>query len=291
VGLALVVDTFGVQNVGEKAGYALSSSTLGVISGPVLGGAVYEHAGYNAVVGMMIGLVAMDILLRLIMVEKKIAVKWQDTPATEEPPSNGRVTNGQRNKRNGIGTFNSSDTSTRVGEGAGSSQEDDGRSEDGRLDDEEQPLLQNKPLTSKRGKMPPIYHLIKSPRIIANIYAVFISYVLLASFDSDLALFVKETFKWESTGAGLIYLTIALPSLLSPIAGSLSDRFGARWFAAGGFAGNFVFVTLLRLVIKNTTAQIVLLCCLMTLIGNLSPFIQDQASLMLFLPSPVTNCD
>lgn len=121
--------------------------------------------------------------------------------------------------------------------------------------------------------MPPIYHLIKSPRILADIYAVFIAYVLLAGFDGDLALFVKQTFKWNSTGAGLIYLTVALPSLFAPVAGSLSDKFGARWIAATGFAADFVCVTLLRLVTQNTTPQIILLCCLMTLIGISIPIV------------------
>lgn len=96
VGLALVVDTFGVRDVGEKAGYALCSATLGVISGPVLGGVVYENVGYSAVVGMMIGLVAVDILLRFVMVEKKTASKWWEIPAPQASSPKTLVSNGHR---------------------------------------------------------------------------------------------------------------------------------------------------------------------------------------------------
>lgn len=122
--------------------------------------------------------------------------------------------------------------------------------------------------SGKKNRIPPIFHLIKEPRIFADVYAVFVTYTLLASFDSDLGLFVKNLFGWDSTGAGLIYLTIAMPSLLSPVAGFFSDRFGARWMAAGGFLANLVLIALLRLVTTDRLSHIIALCVLMTLIGK-----------------------
>ena len=273
VGLALVVDTFGVDAVGEKAGYALSSATIGVICGPVLGGAVYEHAGYAAVVGMMIGLVAVDILLRLLMVEKKKAIKWQQSSVSPRSPSKSDICSDHDAHRRDNGTSGSIDRTLRSDEEAGYTHEETTIPEagDSEPNDELRSLLPKIRHREKPWTMPPIWHLMRSPRILADVYAVFITYVLLAGFDSDLASFVKETFKWGSTGAGLIYLTIALPSLLAPIAGSLADRVGARWICTLGFATNFVCVTLLRLVTHNTIQQQILLFCLMTLIGNSTP--------------------
>ena len=271
VGLALVVDTFGVDAVGEKAGYALSSATVGVICGPVLGGAVYEHAGYNAVVGMMIGIVAIDILLRLLMVEKKKASKWQQSSSVSpRSPSKSDLRSDHAAHWRDNGTSGSIDRTPRSDEEAGTTHGERISPEagDSKPDDELRSLLPKIRQREKPWTMPPIWHLVGSPRILADVYAVFITYVLLAGFDSDLASFVKETFKWGSTGAGLIYLTIALPSLLAPIAGSLSDRIGARWICTVGFATNFVCVILLRLVTHNTIQQQILLSCLMTLIGN-----------------------
>ena len=265
VGLALTVDTFGVNDVGEKSGYALSSATLGVITGPLLGGIVYRHAGYDAVVALMIGLVALDILLRCLMIEKKIARQWQD--ATPPQPSSPTFPRNQNVVSTGNGTFGSSDSGP-DGYSRPVRSRSDVDDENTNFTSERHSLLQ-KPIPFDRGrKLPPLYHLIRSPRILADVGAVLITYILLASFDSDLALFVKQTFQWNAAGAGLIYLTIALPSLLSPIVGRLSDKFGARWIIAAGFAANFVCLTLLRLVTTNSLSQIILLCALMTIIGN-----------------------
>ena len=269
VGLALTVDTFGVNDVGEKSGYALSSATLGVITGPLLGGIVYRHAGYDAVVALMIALVALDILLRCLMIEKKIARRWQETLPPK--PSSPIFPRDQHAVVIGNGTFGSSDS---VSNGHTRAVRSMSKTEDEnvKIASEQHSLLQKPSLSDRNQNLPPIYHLISSPRILADIGAVLITYILLASFDSDLALFVKQTFRWNAAGAGLIYLTIALPSLLSPLVGRLSDIFGARWIIAAGFAINFVCVTLLRLVTTDSLSQIVLLCILMTIIGNYSRF-------------------
>lgn len=269
VGLALTVDTFGVNDVGEKSGYALSSATLGVITGPLLGGIVYRHAGYDAVVALMVALVALDILLRCLMIEKKIARQWQEV--TPPKPTSSTFLRDQNTVSIDNGTFDSSDS---VHNGHTRAVRSISRTEDecAKFTSEEHSLLPKSiPLDGKQN-LPPLYHLISSPRILADIGAVLITYILLASFDSDLALFVKQTFRWNAAGAGLIYLTIALPSLLSPIVGRLSDKFGARWIIAAGFTINFVCVILLRLVTMNSMSQIVLLCVLMTIIGNYPRF-------------------
>ena len=44
-----------------------------------------------------------------------------------------------------------------------------------------------------------------------------------------------------------------MPFLLSPVADFLSDSFGARWMAAGGFVANFVFIVLLRIITHRQT--------------------------------------
>ncbi len=78
VGLALLVDTVGQQEVGQMMGYVSLSMSLGILAGPLLGGVVYEGGGYYAVFAMAFGLIGLDIILRLVLVEKKIAIKWSD---------------------------------------------------------------------------------------------------------------------------------------------------------------------------------------------------------------------
>lgn len=75
VGCALFVDTMG-NSVGVAMGYVNIAMSLGLLIAPVIGGIVYEAAGYYPVFYIAFGIVAMDILLRLAMIEKKVARQW-----------------------------------------------------------------------------------------------------------------------------------------------------------------------------------------------------------------------
>ncbi|OJJ34880.1 hypothetical protein ASPWEDRAFT_739639 [Aspergillus wentii DTO 134E9] len=83
VGLAIIVDTAGKKHLGESLGFASMAATLGVMCGP----AVYEHGGYHAVFGMSYGLVAVDIALKLSIIERKQAAKWLDIEIHETAES------------------------------------------------------------------------------------------------------------------------------------------------------------------------------------------------------------
>jgi MFS family permease len=85
VGCALLVDTVGKGEVGQAMGYVGLAMSLATLMGPLLGGVVYAHGGYYSVFAMAFGIVAMDIVLRLIMIEKKRAILYlEDSPFDEE---------------------------------------------------------------------------------------------------------------------------------------------------------------------------------------------------------------
>lgn len=76
VGLALLADTVGHETIGQSMGYVTMSMSVAVLVAPLLGGVVYARAGYYAVFFMAFGLIALDIILRILLVEKKIAKRW-----------------------------------------------------------------------------------------------------------------------------------------------------------------------------------------------------------------------
>jgi len=82
-----------------------------------------------------------------------------------------------------------------------------------------------------------------------------------------LPIFVHKTFQWSSLGGGLIFLPICVPSLLEPVIGIISDRYGIRWLTVAGFIAALPFYVLLRLVNGNTMHDKILLCALLFLIG------------------------
>lgn len=62
--------------------------TAGIFLGPLLGGVVYDSGGYYAVYAMAFALIGVDLVLRLCMIEKRVALDYitaADTPghATE----------------------------------------------------------------------------------------------------------------------------------------------------------------------------------------------------------------
>ncbi|WPH04986.1 Hypothetical protein R9X50_00788400 [Acrodontium crateriforme] len=260
VGLALLVDTVGPDAVGEAMGFVGLSMSLAILVGPMLSGIVYATAGYNAVFAMAFGLIGLDMLLRLIMVEKKAALQWlpseqpqvqHDVPQGDsqaEPEADQALTRDPMEAQDPPEATVLKSTLVQVQSAQGI------RALDAASSGKE-----------IRGHLPPILHLLSSRRVLAALWACTIQASLLTAFDSILPLFVRNTFHWNSIGAGLIFLPIVVVSFIGPVVGKLSDKFGPRWFATGGFIGACPCLILLRLVDQNTLNQKVLLCALLAL--------------------------
>ena len=76
VGNALVTDTVGKDGSGKAIGYTTMACCIGLLAGPLVGGVVYQHGGYYAVFGIAFGLIGLDIVLRLALIERRHAMKW-----------------------------------------------------------------------------------------------------------------------------------------------------------------------------------------------------------------------
>ncbi|KAL8970458.1 MAG: hypothetical protein Q9183_001517 [Haloplaca sp. 2 TL-2023] len=87
VGLALLVDTVGRNEVGQVMGFVSIAMSVAILVAPLLGGVVYDRAGYYGVYYMSFALIFVDIVLRTVMVEKKIAVKWEKKEESSMSPA------------------------------------------------------------------------------------------------------------------------------------------------------------------------------------------------------------
>ena len=242
----------------------LSGMNLGALIAPFLAGIVYAKVGYYAVFGMILGLIGLDFILRGVMIEKRTARKWvaedkwssstavhdsesegeisEDAPTTEVEYSS-QVTGQEQNEIQ-------SDTPT-----------------------ETSPLLK-KSWDAKssqswfRRRFPRMAILLESPRMRAAFFGCFTHTTLTACFDTILPLFVKRTFRWNSDGAGLIFLCITIPTLLGTFVGQLSDRFGPRKMALAGFILTTPTLALMGLIQNDSMENKVGLCVLLSLIGK-----------------------
>ena len=243
-GLALLVDTVGKDDVGQTMGIISMAYSIGILVGPLLGGVVYASSGYNAVFYMAFGLIALDILLRLSFIEKKVAARWLAV-------DNGLIPSG-----NAI---------TETGPISHALQLRDGGAET-----EAQSQRSTEPARPRRPTMrlPPVVTLLGSRRLLAAFWGCLVVAALTTAFDSTLPLYVKKIFGWNSLGSGLLFLALLLPSIIGPVIGRLSDKYGPRWPATIGFIASLPFWVLLRLVTHDTLGQKVLLCALLFLIGT-----------------------
>ncbi|TVY49025.1 putative MFS-type transporter [Lachnellula occidentalis] len=271
VGLALLVDTVGSEKIGQWMGTAMSMSSFGLIIAPLFGGIVYHRAGYLAVFLMILGLIIVDIVMRLFMIEKKHAEKYLKPSPTNETSGYATFSNDHTDERTNGVNYQSADTNPPGSEDSLALPEDDTPFEN----NETTTLLANnksnrnrqQTAAAKSRQLPTIIVLLLSPRVSSNIYGIFVNVSIQATFDGVLPLFVKNTFHWNSLDAGLIYLCLAIPALAGPFVGQLSDHFGPRWIAVLGCALTSIPLFLLRLVEENSTQHKVLLGGLLVLTG------------------------
>ena len=240
-GPALIVDTVPPRHIGQAMGWMGWVMTLSTLVSPLIGGVVFEAAGYRTTFALLFVLLGFDVLLRLLMIEKKSAAKWSSSLDDSEA--------------NASSIADLPDTSI---------EKDIEKDPDPSLISEEtQTFVRRHTLT----RLPPTLRLLTVPRMLVALWATFAQAVLITSFDAVLPLFVKSRFNWSPTPAGLIFIALLIPSFLGPLIGHITDRYGARWPATFGFILATPGFICLRFVKTNTLQQKVLLCALLAIIG------------------------
>lgn len=86
--LALLADTVGPAAICQAVGVVGVPMSLGPILEPLLGGVIYAHGDYYAVFGLMFAMLALDALLGLAMIERRVAQKWLEAAAVDADTPN-----------------------------------------------------------------------------------------------------------------------------------------------------------------------------------------------------------
>jgi len=242
VGLALLTDTVQKERIGQAMGYVTAAFSAGALCGPLLGGVFYSGAGYYSVFVLGFAFVGIDILMRMLIVEKAIATQWCPKEVSVSGDS--------------------------AHQGAGEEVKDSASAVNAQAPSEKSKVITTDPIPTFMGcKLPPMILLLRIPRLLASLFGCFVQATALAAFDGVLPAHVKNTFHWNSTGAGIIFLTLVLPTLTSPFFGYLSDRYGGRYLTTFGFLATIPFWVCLRFITSNTMGIKVLLCILLCGIG------------------------
>lgn len=241
VGLALVVDTVDRNHIGKAMGWVGMASSLGILTAPLLGGVVYGKGGYYPVFAMCFGLLTVDIILRLVIIEVKEAKRWLGTTETAsgDDPKGVRLEERQISEQ---GQAQQAQTQT-------------------------QTQTPNEIVKTSQSPIKTLRLLLRKPRLLAALWGTLVQALIQTSFDSTLPLLCHDVFGWDSIGAGLIFLPIILPSFLSPFIGSIGDRYGPKWLATFGFLFASPFLICMRFVSENKIEHKILLCGLLVGVG------------------------
>ncbi|KAH8892766.1 MFS general substrate transporter [Thozetella sp. PMI_491] len=261
--LALLSDTVGQADIGKAVGIIGIPMSIGPIVGPLLGGVIYTYGGYYAVFGVMFALLAIDAVLRIVMIEKKVASQWLGSPT---PPAAGTPALARLDGPVGASALEAK-LCTLTNQETGPA-----------LPKTETPVEHREPVASGGAARPspdpnqprwPIVSLLLSFRMFASLTGGLLQSCLNVAFDSTLPFVVEDLFGWSQTGQGLIFITILVPSLLQPVFGMITDRFqqGRRLMSAGGCFLATPAYALLQLVTHDSLEQKVLLCILLVIIG------------------------
>lgn len=207
---------------------------------------MYEKTGFGGVFGLSFAVLVIDFTLRLLLIEKKTAAKYEPGENTDS----GSVRSDRENLQ--------------------SDEEEDER------EDEHEPLITKSEHDAYKLEADPprwmrafpIFLCLKDVRLLVAILVSFMQATLLAIFDATVPVEAQALYGFDSLRAGLLFIAIVLPYLLlGPIAGWTVDRYGPKPAATLGFGFLTVVLTLLRLVHAGGKTQIIQYCALLTLCG------------------------
>ncbi|KAF2754613.1 MFS general substrate transporter [Pseudovirgaria hyperparasitica] len=239
LGLAMSLETVGPKNMGKVVGSIFSFLTAGTLFAPTLGGLLYEKTGYQGVFGVAVGVLVIDLALRILVVEKKVAKRFRDAGASS-PES-------------------SSDADSTTAD-----------------DDEETELIPKSPSIdydiptpeSKIIKAVPILACLKSMSLIMACILGFAQAFFIATFDATVPIMAKDWYDFSPLRAGLLFLPLGVADLVfGPPAGWAVDRYGTKPAAVIGFGLLGAAYCLLRIPQPGGPEQIAVYSVLLSLCG------------------------
>lgn len=213
-GLAFLNSRVTAGYIGTAMGYVSVGTAMGEILGPIIGGTMYEHAGHFAVLGLVCGILGLDILFRLLLI---------DEPATESHLNEDVVDDGE--------PLLTGEAQT----GVESAQSSVAPPDDIKLH-----------YISILG-----FQLDKD--LCATYYAACIIGTIRYAFESALVVFVNTQFSWSTSAGGGILFAFIAPTALGPLIGYLTTTYGSRRITVICFGTSAVALGVLGLLTQPDT--------------------------------------
>lgn len=213
---------------------------------------MYEKSGVMGVLAMAMGILGVDFIMRILMIEKKVAHRY-GLDESGGSPTNDADTNNNENGGNGQTEQQSGDEETPL---LGAQQQED---------DWDYQLSEQKSALSRTITVLPC---MKHPGLLMALMLALVQATLLGSIDATVTTVARELFNFDSLKAGLLFLPLGILDLIcGPIAGWLVDRYGTKPVSVFSFTYLVPAFVLLRLPQAGGTDQVILYGALLGVLG------------------------
>lgn len=213
--------------------------SVGVLAAPVLGGILYHRAGIQGPLALGCSLLGLDLIMWLLIVEKKNTSKFG--PEYEDPE-------GERQNLEGP---------------------DEGGEQDALLQKPPDPVYVIPSGQPWLIQSYPILYCFKDSRMLTANWITLMQAALVATLDATVPIIGEASYGFTSLQTGLLFIPILLPSLvLGPLAGGILDRQGPKTMVVWGFGLLVPIFLSLQLVRPGGIDQILMYALILTLCGT-----------------------
>ncbi|KAF1810494.1 MFS general substrate transporter [Eremomyces bilateralis CBS 781.70] len=201
---------------------------------------LYRAVGYDGVFGVGVAVLAIDFLLRLLVIERKVAMQYG-------------IVDDEENER--------------VCESLDDTDETPLLERQVEIEEQEFRIA---PISSRIVSTVPILACMKNSSLLTAFFLAAVQALFLGAFDATVPTTAERYFGFDSLKSGLLFLPLsAMDLLVGPFAGRLVDRKGSKVVAVVGYSVLVPGHILLRLVQPQAdgTDQVALYFCLLACIG------------------------
>ena len=222
---------------------------MGNLLAPLLGGVLYEKTGYMGVFGIGLAVLAVDCIMRLLVIEKKVAKRYDTSESRQVSGPEATPGGGQSDVEPGRATGDQGEEEPLLGN----------------RDEENFKLSKDQPAIARKVTLLPC---LANPRLAVAFLVAFIQALLLGSFDATVPTTAQELFGFGSLKAGLLFLPLgAMDLVIGPVAGWFVDKYGTKPGAVVGYGYLVPVLVLLRLPHQGGKDQMLLYGGLLGLCG------------------------
>ncbi|KAL8898537.1 MAG: hypothetical protein Q9192_002030, partial [Flavoplaca navasiana] len=270
IGTAIYADAFTDHGLGLAMGVLDLSMTLGLVSGPVIGGLLYHYHGYRAVFTSAFVLIALDLALRLLVLERDREAYLdprshdQEEPRLRGPQDITYLPSANVDETSSLGSSQAAyGTITKDSDSVLDVTSSAHRSANATADTAPKKSSDTQPYPRRS----PTIELLLTPRLQVCLLGDFMVNVITTGLESVLPLQLKILFGYNSKEVALILLMLVIPSFGGPLVGYIAGRYGTRPMISVGFTGLSPLLMMLRVMGQADFEQVKLVRFLLLMIG------------------------